>query len=73
LASAAPDGIWSLGRRTGIAGRAHTLFSTPFSDYQVAFLKGGWARQAGAGLLGLALIYAVCLLIGRLIARKRSA
>jgi len=73
LASATPDGIWSLGRRTGIAGRAHTLFSTPFSDYQVAFLKGGWARQAGAGLLGLALIYAVCLLIGRLVARKRSA
>jgi cobalt/nickel transport system permease protein len=73
VASRAPDGIWSLAGRTGIAGRAHTLFSTPFSDYQAAFLKGGWARQAGAGLLGLALIYAACLLIGRLVARKRSA
>ena len=29
--------------------------------------------QEGAGLAGLALIYAVCLLIGRLVARKRSA
>jgi cobalt/nickel transport system permease protein len=73
LASAAPDGIWSLGRQTGIAGRARALFSTPFADYQAAFLKGGWARQAAAGLLGLALIYAACLLIGRLVARKRSA
>jgi cobalt/nickel transport system permease protein len=73
VASRAPDGIWSLGRQTGIAQRATTLFSTPFSDYQAAFLKGGWARQAGAGLVGLALIYAACLLIGRLVARKRGA
>jgi cobalt/nickel transport system permease protein len=73
LASSAPDGIWSLGRQTGIAGRARTLFSTPFAEYQAAFLTGGWARQAGAGLAGLALIYAACLLIGKLVARKRSA
>jgi cobalt/nickel transport system permease protein len=73
LASTAPDGIWSLGRQTGIAGRARALFSTPFADYQAAFLTGGWARQAAAGLVGLALIYAACLLIGRLVARKRSA
>jgi cobalt/nickel transport system permease protein len=73
LASTAPDGIATLGRQTGIAGRARTLFSTPFAEYQAAFLKGGWARQAGAGLAGLALIYAACLLIGKLVARKRSA
>ena len=73
LASSSPDGIASLGRQTGIAGHARTLFSTPFSEYQAAFLKGGWTRQAGAGLAGLTLIYAVCLVVGKLVARKRSA
>ena len=73
VASRAPDGIETLGRQTGIAGRARALFSTPFADYQAVFLKSGWARQAVAGLAGLALIYAACLLIGRLVARKRSA
>jgi hypothetical protein len=73
FASAAPDGIQKLGMEAGIAARARTLISTPFSDYQAAFLNVGWERKAAAGLAGLALVYAACLILGRLAARRRSA
>ena len=72
-AAAAPDGIEKLGIQTGIAARARTLFSTPFTGYQAAFLAAGWQRKALGGLAGLALVYGACLIVGRAVARKRSA
>jgi cobalt/nickel transport system permease protein len=73
LASAAPDGIQKLGLDTGLASRARTLISTPFSEYQAAFLQVAWERKVAAGLAGLALVYAACLILGRVAARRRSA
>jgi multisubunit Na+/H+ antiporter MnhE subunit len=71
-AAAAPDGIEKLGIQTGIAARAQTLFSTPFTGYEAAFLAAGWQRKTVGGLAGLALVYGVCLIFGRAVARKRS-
>jgi hypothetical protein len=73
VASTAPDGIEKLGLQTGIASRAGSLLTTPLTGYQTAFFQTGWLRKASAGLAGLALIYGACLLIGRAVARKRSA
>jgi cobalt/nickel transport system permease protein len=68
FATATPDGIERL------AAHARTLFSTPFSGYEASFLATPWLRKAVSGLAGLALIYAVCITIGRLAAaRNRSA
>ena len=67
------DGIQKIGLQTGLTARMRTLISTPFSDYQAAFLQVGWERKAGAGLAGLALVYATCLIVGRVVARRRSA
>jgi cobalt/nickel transport system permease protein len=72
VASTAPDGIQKLALQAGVASRARTLVSTPFSGYETAFLPAGWPRKTGAGLAGIALIYALCAGIGRA-ARKRSA
>ncbi|HTS61485.1 MAG TPA: energy-coupling factor ABC transporter permease [Candidatus Acidoferrales bacterium] len=58
LASSAPDGIERL-------GSARALFSTPFSGYDIAALGRGWFPKAAAGLVGLGLVYGVCLIIGR--------
>jgi len=69
--SPAPDGIEQTGLISGLAARVKVLVSTPFSGYEAAFLSGTWSRKAAAGLAGLAIIYLVCLMIGRL-ARKRS-
>jgi hypothetical protein len=73
VASASPDGIQRLGQQTGIASHARTLFSTPLADYQAAFLQAGWERKAMGGFAGLAIVYAACLVIGRAVARRRSA
>ena len=73
VAATAPDGIGSLAMQAGIAAQARTLLSTPLSGYEVGLLQSGWLSKASAGLAGSALIYGTCLLIGRVVARHRSA
>ena len=73
FASAHPDGLEKLAENLGLASRARTLFSTPLTDYRLPFLESSWVSKASAGLVGLALIYGVCLLVGRLLSRRRSA
>ena len=73
FASTSPDGIQRLALQTGIAARAQALLVTPFTGYETAFVASGWLRKASAGLAGLALIYGVCLAIGRVAARRGSA
>jgi cobalt/nickel transport system permease protein len=73
LASTAPDGIQRLGAQTGLTQRLEPFFVTPWANYQTSFLQSLWLRKASAGLVGIALIYGACLLIGRAVARNRSA
>ena len=73
FASASPDGLESLAGKAGISGRATALLATPFRDYEAQFLSGDWMKKALAGVVGLVVIFATCLLVGRLIARRRSA
>ncbi|MFB3825314.1 MAG: energy-coupling factor ABC transporter permease [Bryobacteraceae bacterium] len=72
FASASPDGLEKLAAEIGIAGRARNLIATPVTDYEAGFLETPWLRKAAAGLAGLALIYGVCVLVGRAAARRRS-
>jgi cobalt/nickel transport system permease protein len=72
IASAAPDAIQQLAIQSGI-DTAKVWMSAPLADYQLAALGSDWARKASAGLVGLMLIFGVCLLIGRMITRQRSA
>ena len=73
FASTHPDGLMSLARATGIAGRARPLVSSPLADYELKFLSGPWPRKAAAGIAGLLLIYAVCAAVGRWVSRSRSS
>ena len=72
FASAAPDGIERLGLQTG-AAHSRTVIRSPLAGYELSFLQTPWVRKAGAGLAGVGLIYGACLLIGRGVARRRSA
>lgn len=72
FASTHPDGLERLLERVGIAGRARTLIAAPLTDYEARFFGSPWMQKAAAGLVGLALIYGACLLLGRYIARQRS-
>ena len=73
VASTHPDGIWKLAGETGIASHAKALLGAPLADYQLGLLQSVWLRKAGAGLVGLALIYGACMLCGKLLARQRGA
>lgn len=73
FASADPDGLEKLARTIGLEERARALYSTPLADYSLRWGGSSWPAQAAAGLLGLALIYGLCLAIGRLVARRRSS
>jgi cobalt/nickel transport system permease protein len=70
FASTAPDGIARLGQETGIAARATALFTTPFSGYELALAQSPWLSKAGAGLVGLAVVFTVCTVFGRLSAKR---
>jgi hypothetical protein len=72
LASTAPDGIERLGEQTGISVRVRALLHTPLSSYHLAFVQSDILSKAAAGLAGVFLIYGVCLLLGRVVARNRS-
>ena len=58
VASTSPDGIQKL-------GQAKVLLSSPLAGYRISALGEGWLPKAGAGLAGLALVYAACVMIGR--------
>jgi cobalt/nickel transport system permease protein len=73
FASTNPDGIEKLGEQTGIAVHARSLISTPLSNYQAAFVHSPGLTKTAAGLGGLVLICAACMVIGRFVARRRSA
>ncbi len=73
FASTHPDGLESLAEQIGIAGQARAVMAAPLVDYEARFFGSVWMQKAAAGLAGLALIYGACLLVGRFIARQRSA
>jgi cobalt/nickel transport system permease protein len=73
FASTHPDGLERLLERIGVAGRARTLIAAPLVDYEAQFFGSPWTRKAAAGLVGVALIYGACLLVGRHIGRRRRA
>ena len=73
FASTQPDGIQKLAQNTGIAAQAKALFTTPLGNYEAGFLSSPWLRKATAGLAGLALIFGVCVIFGRVVSRNRSS
>jgi cobalt/nickel transport system permease protein len=73
VASAAPDGIQHLAVQLGIAAQTPAWLHAPLADYQVGWAQPAWIRKTVAGLVGLALIYSICLATGRLLARLKSA
>lgn len=72
FASTNPDGLEKLAQRLGLAERARLLYATPLTDYSMRWVGSSRLAQAAAGLLGVALIYGLCVAIGRLAARRGS-
>src|SRR5262249_6361178 len=73
FASSRPDGLEKLAEALGIASRPNPLLGALLADYEAGFLQSAWLRKAGAGFIGLGLIYGACALLGRVVGRQRSA
>lgn len=73
FASASPDGLERLAEKVGIAEHARNLVPSAFPDYQLGWFQSEWLRKATAGLAGLALIYGVCVLLGRAATRRHRS
>jgi cobalt/nickel transport system permease protein len=72
LASTSPDGIARLGEQTGVSSRIRNLLHTPLTNYHAAFLQSDTGGKIVAGLAGIALVYAACMLVSRAVVRNRS-
>lgn len=72
VASQYPDVLESFADRAGLAARAKALFETPFADYQASWFGESWWAKVVAGLLGVALIYALLVGVTRMAGRRRS-
>lgn len=72
-ASSSPDVLESFAERAGFASQAKSLLATPFGDYEWNALESAWLRKSSAGLLGLVMIYLLCLAGARLLRRRAAA
>lgn len=71
VASTDPDALERIQIHIGVTPTG-ALLSTPFADYRFASIVSDNAAKAVAGLVGLALVYAVCTAVGRVVAQRRS-
>lgn len=69
-ASSSPDVLESFAEKAGIAGQATSLLKTPFGDYEWSGVETVWLRKSSAGLVGLVIIYFLCVAGGRWLRRR---
>jgi len=72
IASTLPDGLENVAKTLGMPF-GQPSFRSPLGYYRIQALGPEWFSRAAAGILGLVLIYAVCALGGRLLARARRS
>jgi hypothetical protein len=72
VASNDPDALERIQIHLG-SNPVAALFSSPFADYRFANIVSENAAKAFAGLVGLALVYFVCSMVGRAVTQRRSA
>jgi cobalt/nickel transport system permease protein len=73
FASQSPDGLEQFSEKIGIAAQAKVLLATPLADYELHGFSSPWLRRAAAGLAGVAVIWLLCIAIGRLLSRRAAA
>ncbi len=71
LASSDPDGLERVAQDNGFIGAAQGAVYSLIPDYSVPGLDGNLSRVV-AGLIGIAVVFAVMWLLGQVLARRRS-
>ena len=77
IASPRPDGIPKLALETGITSRVTTLLTSPLADYRLHMFSSPFLTpfltKSLAGLIGLLVVYLLCLAIRRMMTASRPA
>ena len=73
MASPWPDGIQKLTRDTGITSQVVSLLASPLADYRLHVSSAPFLTKSLAGLIGLLIVYLVCLGISRVLSASRPA
>ncbi|MBV9303643.1 MAG: energy-coupling factor ABC transporter permease [Acidobacteriaceae bacterium] len=73
VASTLPDGVQHLGQKIGLPLAAPPTLHSPLRDYNIQALGSNWISRAGAGLIGLVLVYLICALGSHLLGRTRRS
>lgn len=71
VASEKPDGIEQLGLQTGLSSRLTTLFASPLAEYKLQMTSSPFLAKSIAGIIGLVIIYVVCLAVSRALVAAR--
>ena len=71
FASSLPDGLEKVAVSMGIEKHKWILMQAPLANYEMPVLGSSYLRKSTAGLIGIGLVYAACLLLARLIRRQR--
>lgn len=71
FASSLPDGLEKVAVSMGIEKHKWVLVQAPLANYEMPVLGSSYLRKSTAGLIGIGLVYAACLLLARLIRRQR--
>jgi cobalt/nickel transport system permease protein len=72
VASAAPDGIFSLAAQLGLTVHAPAWLHAPLAGYEWQGPDSPWVRKASAGLAGLGLIYGLGALTSWILEKTRA-
>jgi cobalt/nickel transport system permease protein len=72
IASQRPDGIERLALETGIASHARSFVSSPLAEYKLQILSSPFLTKSLAGIIGLVVIYILCLGISRVLVSSRG-
>jgi cobalt/nickel transport system permease protein len=73
LTSSLPDGIENLAIHAGISARADALLASPLADYKVRALSSPLLTRLLAGLIGLLVVYLLCLGLSRALSAWRPS
>ena len=71
FASSLPDGLEKIAVSMGIEKHKWVLVQAPLANYEMPVWGSSYLRKSTAGLIGIGLVYAACLLLARLIRRQR--
>lgn len=72
LASPDPDGLERVAEDVGFIDRAGNFFTGLFSGYSIPGINDPAVSTVLSGLLGLAIVVTVMMVVGRLVARRRT-